>query len=314
MSGPTSGGWGPPSDPYEPPPPPSQPPPSQPPTSQPPTSQPPTSQPPQPPQYQPPPPYQPPPYQPPPYQPPTNQPPSGPANYGGGYGPPPNYGPPPGYGPYGAGGAPRPGGSNRTVLAVIGVVVVALVVSGLVVVLTRKSGSNTPSLTGALTSAATTSAATTSAATTTPSTTGASTTNSETTSASTSSTSTSSTSTSSTSTSSTNNNLNLCIENDASTDLIHLTVTLSFAKSYKTADKFDRDVLNSCVTPAALKELGPYYGKSFGLPGGDLTGENGNGATARYSVQLVNTSKYVTFTLNRKVGTSGYQVVSLTAS
>jgi hypothetical protein len=175
-----------------------------------------------------------------------------------------------------------------------------------VVVLTRKSGSNTPSLTGAVTSAATTSAATTSAPTTTPSTSGASTTDGETTSAS--------TSTSASSTSSTNNNLNLCIENDASTDLIHLTVTLSFAKSYKTADKFDRDVLNSCVTPAALKELGPYYGKTFGLPGGDLTGENGNGATARYSVQLTNTSKYVTFTLNRKVGTSGYQVVSLTAS
>ena len=31
-------------------------------------------------------------------------------------------------------------------------------------------------------------------------------------------------------------------------------------------------------------------------------------------MQLINTTKYVTFTLNRKVGTSGYQIVSLTAS
>ena len=186
----------------------------------------------------------------------------------------------------------------------IGLVVVALVVSGLVLLLTRKSGSAKPSLKGALTSPATTTAPTT----------GDNTSPSDTTDGAT--TSGASTAPLPTPASSTPpaNNLNLCIENDASTNLIHLTVTLSFATSYKAADKFDRDVVDSCVTPAAIKELAPYFGKTFGLPGGDLTGSNGTGPTARYSVQLTNTSKYVTFTLNRKVGTSGYQIVSLTAS
>jgi hypothetical protein len=297
MSGPTGGGWGPPPDPYEPTPPTGGSGPSWPPQSTPPPA--PTP---------PPSPAAPAPPAPPYRQPPQNEPPYSSAQYGGGYGPPPGYNPPAGY-PYGPGGRPPSGGANRTVLAVIGVVVVALVVSGLVIVLTRKSGSTTPS-TRALTTPVT-STAPTNATTTSPTSTSSSGTTSGPTTDASSGTSSPTTSPSATPTFV---NYNLCTENDASTDLIHLTVTLSYAASYKAAQQFERDVVDSCVTPAAIKTLGPYFGKTFGLPGGDLTGSNGTGATARYSVQLINTTKYVTFTLNRKVGTTGYQIVSLTAS
>ena len=96
----------------------------------------------------------------------------------------------------------------------------------------------------------------------------------------------------------------------AQTDLIHLTVSLDFVTSYKSADAYEKGIIDDCATPAVIAQLAPYFGKDFGLPGGDLTGGNNSGATARYSVQLVNTSTFVSFTLNRR-SAGGYQVVAV---
>ena len=104
----------------------------------------------------------------------------------------------------------------------------------------------------------------------------------------------------------------LCTDPMAQTDLIHLTVSLGFVSSYKAADAYEKGIIDDCATPAVIKQLSPYFGKTLGLPNGDLTGGNGTGATARYSVQLVNTSTYISFTMDRR-SSGGYRVVAVSS-
>jgi hypothetical protein len=201
--------------------------------------------------------------------------------------PPPPYSPPYSASSYPGGPPSPPGNSNRVIIAITAVVVVLMIVGGAIAVATHHSASadktstsasGTPSTPATVTA---TSSATTSASATDDD---------------------------------ADNKDELCTSAEAQTDLIHLTVALEFTTSYAQASSYDKGIIDSCTTSASLKQLKPYFGKDFGLPGEDLTGGNDSGSTARYSVQLVNTKTFVSFTLDANAQGGGYRVVSATVT
>ena len=102
----------------------------------------------------------------------------------------------------------------------------------------------------------------------------------------------------------------MCGSSFANLDLTDLTTAVHSASSY-TSDPYWESVIHACTTTKTRALVAKYYGKQFDFAITDLTGANGEGPTAKYTVALINTSTKVTFTLTRRTGGSGYVITGI---
>lgn len=185
-----------------------------------------------------------------------------------GYGQPP-YGPPPAGGGYG--GPPQsPNNRNKIIVAVAAVVVVAAAAILLVVTQKHKNTGDSGQSSGSSSQSSQSSGSSSSSDSSSES----------------QSRSSDENSTSGSESSSGNDGATTQCEPDKEANLaaIDLTVVLSFIEAGSTPSGYFAEVLQHCTAAALLPQMKALYGKSFGLPGDDLTGGDSKGPTAEFKV------------------------------